>query len=101
MIFIDTNAFYYALQISNNENVDDEKLRNFIFENNVAISSVSFFEFLTKYRSNIEVIHKGAGFLYDNNIKLAYNKYFPYEAILDCDYSYQNATLCRRQNIIH
>lgn len=86
MVFIDTNAFYYALQISTNESVDDEKLRKFIIENDVAISSVSFFEFLTKYRSNIEVIHKGAQFLYDNKIKLAYNKYFPYTKILDCDY---------------
>ncbi len=86
MIFIDTNAFYYALQISNNESVDDDKLRDFISKNDVAISSVSFFEFLTKYRSSIDIIHQGARFLYNNGVKIAYNKYFPYDEILGCDY---------------
>lgn len=86
MIFIDTNAFYYALQISNNESVDDDKLRDFISKNDVAISSVSFFEFLTKYRSSIDIIHQGARFLYNNGVKIAYNKYFPYDEIVGCDY---------------
>ncbi len=86
MFFIDTNAFYYALQISNNESVDDDKLRDFISKNDVAISSVSFFEFLTKYRSSIDIIHQGARFLYNNGVKIAYNKYFPYDEILDCNY---------------
>lgn len=45
MTFLDTNAFYYASKLSRNTNIDEEKLRQFIKENEVAISSVSFLSF--------------------------------------------------------
>ena len=45
MIFLDTNAFYYASQISINNDIDSKKLRAFIKSNEMAISSVSFYEY--------------------------------------------------------
>lgn len=86
MVFLDTNAFYYASQISNNEHVDDYKLREYIENNDISISSVSFFEFLVKFRNSIETIHKGADFLSKNEIKIVYNKYFPSRQEFDCNY---------------
>ena len=86
MTFLDTNAFYYASKLSRNTNIDEEKLRQFIKENAVAISSVSLFEFLVKNRKSIDKINNGAKFLYENKVKLAYNKYFPYDKIFDVDY---------------
>lgn len=76
MLFLDTNAFYYATNLSSNNYVNNKKLREFIIGNEVAISSVSFFEFLVKYRNSIDTIHLGCDFLSENNIKIMYNKYF-------------------------
>lgn len=86
MVFLDTNAFYYAAELSNG-NVDVEKLKNYISKNEVAISSVTWYEFLVKYKAEVDVIHKGSIFLADNHIKIAYNKYFPWREELRCDFA--------------
>lgn len=86
MLFLDTNAFYYAAGLSNG-NIAIEKLREYIYRNEAAISSVSFYEFLVKYRDNIDKIHKGSIYLANHNIKVAYNKYFEYHDELDCDFT--------------
>ena len=50
VLFMDTNAFYYAAGLSNGD-IETEKLREYISQNEVAISSVSFYEFLTKFKN--------------------------------------------------
>lgn len=86
MIFLDTNAFYYAAELSNG-NIETEKLKRYISQNEVAVSSVSFYEFLVKYKNEIDKIHIGSTFLADNHIKVAYNKYFPWHDELRCDFT--------------
>ena len=96
MIFLDTNAFYYASQISVNNDIDCEKLRAFIKNNEMAISSVSFYEFLVKNRDSLDTVHKGSKFLADNNFKISYNKYFKHHKELDIDYTCINETELKR-----
>lgn len=86
VLFLDTNAFYYAAGLSNGD-IETEKLREYISQNEVAISSVSFYEFLTKFKNEIDKIHKGSVFLSDKHIKIAYNKYFQYHDELRCDFT--------------
>ena len=76
MYILDTNAFYYAAGISECT-YDVEKLRTLIHDNDVFISSTSLFEFLIKYRSDINAIHKGGKYLWENDIKLAGNIFNP------------------------
>lgn len=87
MVFLDTNAFYYVAKISEIESVDVESLQKYIEQNETAISSVSFYEFLVKFRNSIETIHKGCNYMAENHIKVAYNKYFPYSDELNCDFT--------------
>ena len=56
MYILDTNAFYYAAGISMCT-YDIKKLQKFISENEIFISSTSLFEFFTKYRHDIDIIH--------------------------------------------
>lgn len=76
MIYLDTNAFYYATGILE-PNFDVGKLRQFIEMHEVAISAVSLYEFAMKYRNDIEKIHIGGEFLGKQHIKIGFNKYFP------------------------
>ena len=72
MYVIDTNAFYYAAEISK-FTYSKEKLKEFIKNNDIVISSTSLFEFFIKYRDKLDVIRKGGEFLFQNNIKIANN----------------------------
>lgn len=72
MYVLDTNAFYYASGISECT-YDVEKLRTLIDSNECFISSTSLFEFLVKYRNDIDTIHKVGEFLWTKRIKLASN----------------------------
>ena len=56
MYILDTNAFYYAADISSCT-YDVDKLRNLINENKVFISSTSLFEFIIKYRKDIDKLN--------------------------------------------
>ena len=76
MYVLDTNAFYYAAEISQ-FTYDKEKLEKFINNNDTFISSTSLFEFLVKHKSNIETIRKGGRYLLDHHIKLAFNVFNP------------------------
>ena len=76
MIYIDTNALYYAVGISTHKDVDIEKLKELISSQETAISSTSVYEFIMKYRNDIDVIHDLGRFMANNNIKIAFNKYF-------------------------
>ena len=69
---LDTNAFYYASGISQCT-YDVNKLRKLINENDVFISSTSLFEFIIKYRNDIDVIHAGGEYLEKNGINIAGN----------------------------
>lgn len=73
MYILDTNAFYYAADISQ-FTYDVKKLRKLIVENDTFISSTSIYEFLTKYREDLPMIHKGGRFIRDNDIQIAVNK---------------------------
>ena len=57
MYVLDTNAFYYAAGISECT-YDINKLQKLIDTNNVFISSTTLFEFLIKYRDDIEKLVK-------------------------------------------
>lgn len=70
MYVLDTNAFYYAAGISECT-YDVEKLQKLVDENEVFISSTSLFEFLIKFRNDIQTIHKGGKYLWEKKIKLA------------------------------
>lgn len=72
MYVLDTNAFYYAAGISECT-YDINKLQKLIDTNNVFISSTTLFEFLIKYRDDIETIHKGGRYLWEKKISLAGN----------------------------
>lgn len=72
MYILDTNAFYYAADISSCT-YDVDKLRNLINENKVFISSTSLFEFIIKYRKDIDKIHIGGAYLEKNEIDIASN----------------------------
>ena len=76
MYVLDTNAFFYAAEISKCT-YDISKLQNLIDDNEVFISSTTLFEFLIKYRNNIDVIHKGGTYLWKKQIKIAGNKINP------------------------
>jgi len=76
MLFLDTNAFYYAAGIST-ASINLPGLVKLISENETCISVVSLHEFLVKFRNDIGVIKKGLQFLADYHIKTAYNKFFP------------------------
>ena len=72
MYVLDTNAFYYASGIAQ-FTYDVKKLQKLIDDNEVFISSTSLFEFLIKYRKDIDTIHKGGRFLWEKRIKVAGN----------------------------
>ena len=72
MYVLDTNAFYYASEISECT-YSVHKLKKLIEENEVFISSTSLFEFLIKYRNDIDTVHKGGRYLWDQKIKIAGN----------------------------
>lgn len=76
MYVLDTNAFYYASGISECT-YDVEKLRALVSNNDTFISSTTLFEFLIKYRNDIDMIHKGGRYLWEKKIKLAGNKINP------------------------
>jgi len=76
MYVLDTNAFYYAAGISA-FTYDLSKLQKLIESNRVFISSTSLFEFIIKYRNNIEIIKKGIRYLQKNNIKIVGNSINP------------------------
>ena len=69
---LDTNAFYYASGISQCT-YDVNKLRKLINENEVFISSTSLFEFIIKYRNDIDIIHAGGKYIENNGISIAGN----------------------------
>lgn len=77
MLFLDTNAFYYAASISTPESIDAAKLRREVESAEAVISSVTLFEFVSHFGHNLEVIHKGGEYLAQRKFKVAYNKYFP------------------------
>ena len=72
MYVLDTNAFYYASEISECT-YDVQKLKTLIEDNDVFISSTTLFEFLIKYRNDIITVHKGGRFLWEKKIKIAGN----------------------------
>ena len=72
MYVLDTNAFYYASEISS-FTYDLSKLQKLISENEVFISTTTLFEFLVKYKNNIGTIQKGGKYLRENNIRIASN----------------------------
>lgn len=72
MYILDTNAFYYAAGISECT-YDVQKLRNLIDTNEVFIASTTLFEFLIKYRNDLNTVHKGGKYLWEKKIKLASN----------------------------
>lgn len=76
MYVLDTNAFYYASEISE-FTYNKEKLKELIRSNDTFISSTSFFEFLVKYKGKIGIIQKGGRYLWENHIKLAFNVFNP------------------------
>lgn len=76
MLFLDTNAFYYAAGISTTS-INLPGLLKLISENETCISVVSLHEFLVKFRNDVGIIKTGLQFLADHHIKTAYNKFFP------------------------
>jgi len=72
MYVIDTNAFYYAAEISE-FTYSKEKLQEFIRTHETIISTTSLFEFLIKHKDKIDIVQKGGKYLYQNNIKIASN----------------------------
>lgn len=76
MYILDTNAFYYAAGISECT-YDVNKLQKLIDANNVFISSTTLFEFLIKFRDDIDTIHKGGLYLWEKNIRIIGNTINP------------------------
>lgn len=72
MYVLDTNAFYYAVGISECT-YDVEKLRELVRKNETFLSTTSLFEFLTKYQNDIETVKQGGRYLWQNHIRLASN----------------------------
>lgn len=72
MYILDTNAFYYAAGISQ-YTYDIGKLHKIINKNEVFISSTSLFEFIIKYRDDIDTIHAGGKYLENEGINIVGN----------------------------
>lgn len=92
MLFLDTNAFYYAAGISTAD-INKAELLTQISKNETCISIVTLHEFLVKFRNNINVVKTGLQFLADHHIKTAYNKYFPKPSALE----YINVDMSERE----
>lgn len=88
MLFLDTNAFYYAAGISTPNSIDIDSLRKEIERYEPVISSVTLFEFICHFGQNLEIIQKGGEYLARNRFKVAFNKYFPEPA--DCSTYVEN-----------
>lgn len=58
MLFLDTNAFYYAAGISTTS-INLPELMKLILENETCISVVSLHEFLVKFRNDVGIIKTG------------------------------------------
>ena len=76
MYVIDTNTFYYACEFSE-FTYDLEKLKSFIRDNDIIISSTSLFEFFVRYKDDIDTIRKGSKYLWENHIKILFNIFNP------------------------
>lgn len=87
MYVLDTNAFYYASEIST-FSYSLDKLQRLISENEIFISSTSLFEFFIKYRNELATIHKGLRYIIDNKIKIVGNVINP----LPDDFDISNIT---------
>ena len=72
MYVLDTNAFYYAAEISE-FTYSREKLQKFIRNHETVISTTSLFEFLVRHKDKIDIVQKGGEYLQKNNIKIASN----------------------------
>lgn len=77
MVVIDTNVLYYVAGISLNNDVDIDKLKIFIKREEIGISSVSWYEAVMKYRNDKTSLKKIEQYIDENNIKIAFNCYFP------------------------
>lgn len=73
MLFLDTNAFYYASGISENFTYDYQKLRGVVDQNEVVLSTTSLFEFIIKYANDRKMLEIGGRYLEDKNFKIAGN----------------------------
>lgn len=69
MYVLDTNAFYYASEIST-FSYSLDKLQRLISENEIFISSTSLFEFFIKYRNELATIHKGLRYIIDDRFTI-------------------------------
>lgn len=76
MIFLDTNTLYYACGISENAPCNIERLNTIIKEQEIVISIATLYEFVLKWRNEIDKIHIIGKFLGDNQIKVAGNPYY-------------------------
>lgn len=76
MIYLDTNTLYYACGISEHTQCNTDQLNEIIAGNDVAISIATMYEFVLKWRNNINQIHKIGAFLGTNNIKVFENPYY-------------------------
>ncbi len=79
MILLDTNIIYYLFGISSpppqfNKN---KLLRDLSMDNDVRISSVTFWEIIFHFKKNANIIRRICRFLICNHIKIAHNSYLP------------------------
>lgn len=77
MLYIDTNALYYAAGVSQHNGIDIEKLKYTVQSECIAISSTSIYEFIMKYKSDLSTIHKLGQYINDNEIKPVFSDFFP------------------------
>ena len=79
MLILDTNALYYACGLSASPtSVDVNKLLQEIdTAGKVAISSITFVEFLTKYRHKAKIVRHVCTFMSQHHIDIINNFYFP------------------------
>ena len=83
-LFLDTNAFYYACGLSEITTVDIENLRKAISASSkTTLSVVSVYEFVSKFRKDIDAIHRGGAYQREQNIGIAFNPYFSADRELD------------------
>lgn len=76
-IFLDTNTFYYAADISKPESINVEKLIQEFEGHQLVLSVVSLYEFIMLYGEEPDIVHKGAQFLHEYKVRIKYSKYFP------------------------
>ena len=90
-VILDTNIIYYICGLSTPPDIDISKVRAYLKNNqgkvNYAISSVSFYELLVRYRKRAHKIRQICSTLRNYHIQICSDVYLPVKLVSPCDFT--------------